>query len=52
METVSKIPRHYVQKILRHPGLTDMGWKAGYGLMRLFDHVGLGMVLNAYFRKQ
>lgn len=52
METVSKIPRHYVQKILRHPGLTNMGWKAGYGLMRLFDHVGLGMVINAYFRKQ
>lgn len=52
METVSKMPRHYVQKILRHPGLTDMGWKAGYGLMRLFDRVGLGMVLNAYFRKR
>jgi len=52
IETVSKIPRLYVQRILRYPVLTQIGWKAGYGVMRFFDIIGLGMVLNAYFRKQ
>lgn len=51
IETVSKIPRHYVQKILRHPVLTQIGWKTGYRLMRFFDALGLGMVINAFFRK-
>ena len=51
LETVSKIPKQYVQKILRHSILTQIGWKAGYGLMRLLDKIRLGIVLNAYFRK-
>ncbi len=52
METVSKIPKKYVQRILRNRVLTQIGWRAGYGLMRFSDFVGLGMVINAYFRKK
>ena len=52
METVSKIPKKYVRRILRLPFLTEVGWRTGYGVMRLSDYLGLGMVLNAYFRKK
>jgi SAM-dependent methyltransferase len=50
-ETVSKIPRPYVQRFLRVPLLTDLAWKTSYRAMRVLDSLGFGMVLNAYFRK-
>ncbi len=52
IETVSKIPKKYVRRILRNPALTQVGWRGGYGLLRVLDRLDLGMVLNAYFRKR
>jgi hypothetical protein len=52
LETMSKIPRRFVQKILRNPALTEVGWKGGFYVLRFFDFLGQGMVLNAYFRKR
>ena len=51
IETVSKIPRRYVRRILKFEPLVEIGTRTGYALMKITDALRAGMVLNAYFRK-
>jgi SAM-dependent methyltransferase len=51
IETVSKVPRGRIEDTVKLPVVSAAVWKGLYGLLKLSEFFGLGMVINAYFRK-
>lgn len=51
VETVTKIPKKKLS--LGLPGVVGgMAWRSAYGVLKLFEVVGRGMIINAYYRKR
>ena len=51
LETVSKVNRGRIEDTIRMPLIPNVVWGALYGTLAIFELFGMGMVLNAYFRK-
>jgi SAM-dependent methyltransferase len=51
LQTVSKVNRGRIEEALWIPGLSHAAWIGLYAVLRVFEGLGLGMVINAYFRK-
>lgn len=51
IETVSKIPRSKIERKVAVPVLNQFAWALPYGILKLSELAGRGMVINAYFRK-
>jgi 2-polyprenyl-3-methyl-5-hydroxy-6-metoxy-1,4-benzoquinol methylase len=51
LSTVSKVPRKRIAKMFPTPLLGEMAWRALYATLCCAHPFGLGMVLNAIFRK-
>ena len=51
LETVSKVNRGRIETAVRIPVLSQMCWVGLYAALKLCETVGMGMVINAYFRK-
>ena len=52
LETVSKLNRLKIRRIVRSPLLSEWAWRGLYRVLNIADSIGWGMVLNAYFGKQ
>jgi SAM-dependent methyltransferase len=51
LETVSKVNKGRIEKLIRFTLLSHMAWMSLYGILKFFELFNMGMVLNAYFRK-
>ncbi|MEJ2685447.1 MAG: class I SAM-dependent methyltransferase [Candidatus Sulfobium sp.] len=51
IETVSKVNKGRIRDAVRFPLLRDGVWIGLYGVLKVFEAFGMGMVVNAYFRK-
>jgi len=50
-ETTSKVPRQRIERMVKFPILSTLAWVWLYLLLKSFDPFGMGMVINAYFKK-
>jgi SAM-dependent methyltransferase len=51
LETVSKVNRGRIEDAIAIPVVSKAVWLGLYGILKLFEVCGMGMVINAYFRK-
>lgn len=51
LETVSKVPKSKIERMLPLLGLGAVGWRLLYGVLKLAEPLNHGMIINAYYRK-
>ena len=51
LETVSKVNRGRIEDTIRMPLISNTVWRTLYGILAIFELFGMGMVINAYFKK-
>ena len=51
IDTVTKVPRTRIEKIVGIPILAQCAWIFLYALLKSFELIQMGMVLNVFFRK-
>lgn len=51
LETVSKVNRGRIEDSIRKPLISNIVWRSLYGILTICELFGMGMIINAYFKK-
>lgn len=51
-ETVTKVNKGRIEDTIPNSTLSRMTWKGLYFFLKIFERIDMGMIINAYFRKE